>query len=52
MLWKFLGLEGGWGDDYFEILTLDTDVFDESENDIGVERTLVGLVDDHYWVGF
>lgn len=36
VFWKFLSLESGWRDDNLHVGTLETDIFNKSQNDIGV----------------
>ena len=47
VLWKFLGLESGWGYYDFHLWALQGDIFDESEKNVSVEWTLMSLVNDH-----
>jgi hypothetical protein len=50
-LGKGLGVDGGGGDDDAELGPLETQVAQMPEEKVDVERTLVGLVQDHRIVG-
>jgi hypothetical protein len=44
---ELIRVERGAGDENLDVRTVTSDVFDQAEEDVGVQSALVGFVDDH-----